>query len=41
MLGRHTFKMLGFFFFMAKIACSLLKNKADLCLKIQMKLQLG
>lgn len=29
------------FFFMAKIACSLLKNKADLCLKIQMKLLLG
>lgn len=26
---------------MAKIACSLLKNKADLCLKIQMKLLLG
>lgn len=26
---------------MAKIACSLLKNKADLCLKIQRKLLLG
>lgn len=38
---RHAFKMLGFgFFFMVKIACSLLKNKADLCLKIQMKLLL-
>lgn len=40
MQGRNTFKVLGVFF-MAKIACSLLKNKADLCLKIQMKLLLG